>query len=170
MEISLKELEKQRRHAVRVRGEVPLPDVPREVRQVDALTPVESDLVAEWDEDVCRLHGDLHTVVTYQCSRCLEPFQSSLTAPFDESFTENARKADGEDIHHVPDDILVLDPYIEQAIHLALEYRPLCDEACKGLCPECGRNRNIDPCQCDTRRIDPRLEALRDLLSSTDSE
>lgn len=170
MEINLKLLEKQRAHPVHVQGEVELPDVPREVPEVDALSPVTSDLVAEWEEDVCHLHGDLRAVVTYQCSRCLEPFDAQLVAPFEEAFTENAAKADGEDIHHSSDGTVLLDPYIEQAVHLALDNRPLCDEACKGLCPVCGRNRNVEPCQCDTRRIDPRLEALRDLLSSPHSE
>ena len=29
--------------------------------------------------------------------------------------------------------------------------RFLCSEDCKGLCPECGCNRNLENCGCETR-------------------
>ena len=29
---------------------------------------------------------------------------------------------------------------------LAMPFNPLCDEACRGLCPLCGGNRNLVPC------------------------
>ena len=32
------------------------------------------------------------------------------------------------------------------------------------VCPVCGVNLNVQTCSCQTKRIDPRLEALRQLL------
>lgn len=46
---------------------------------------------------------------------------------------------------------------------LALPVKPLCGESCKGLCPECGANRNTDSCACSAPKGDPRLAALRGL-------
>ena len=37
-----------------------------------------------------------------------------------------------------------------------------CREDCKGLCPQCGIDRNTDTCNCE-KPIDPRLAALKGL-------
>ena len=50
---------------------------------------------------------------------------------------------------------------------LALPVKPLCDEACKGLCPVCGVNKNIESCACEAERGDPRLAPLRGLTIQT---
>ena len=46
---------------------------------------------------------------------------------------------------------------------LALPVKPLCTEACRGLCPVCGKNRNNEPCACSGEQGDPRLAILRGL-------
>jgi uncharacterized protein len=46
---------------------------------------------------------------------------------------------------------------------LALPTRPLCDEKCLGLCPQCGVNRNLADCTCTVETGDPRLSVLRGL-------
>ena len=45
---------------------------------------------------------------------------------------------------------------------LAVPFAPLCMETCKGLCPQCGIDRNTASCNCDPP-IDPRLAALKGL-------
>ncbi|MEO0184938.1 MAG: DUF177 domain-containing protein [candidate division WOR-3 bacterium] len=37
---------------------------------------------------------------------------------------------------------------IREAIILAIPSAPLCRNECKGLCPVCGRNLNIEKCNC----------------------
>ena len=44
--------------------------------------------------------------------------------------------------------------------------KPLCDEACKGLCPRCGANLNTTTCDCKPAWVDPRLKGLSDLLKN----
>ncbi len=46
---------------------------------------------------------------------------------------------------------------------LSLPMRPLCKEACKGLCTSCGINLNENSCACTQDEGDPRLAALRAL-------
>jgi uncharacterized protein len=41
--------------------------------------------------------------------------------------------------------------------------KPVCQKACKGLCEQCGANLNEDPCNCQPRSLDPRLEPLLEL-------
>jgi uncharacterized protein len=47
-----------------------------------------------------------------------------------------------------------------EQIYLALPLKPLCSEACLGLCPQCGQNRNRAACDCQREAIDPRLAPL----------
>ena len=47
---------------------------------------------------------------------------------------------------------------------------PLCDDACLGLCPSCGANRNEEPCHCGSKGRDPRWDALRALAIPDDPE
>lgn len=56
--------------------------------------------------------------------------------------------------------------YLWQQFLLALPAKPLCDPACKGLCPKCGANKNQDACQCQDDEGDPRLAVLRQLKRS----
>lgn len=55
-----------------------------------------------------------------------------------------------------------LEPLFREQFVLAIPYAPLCAETCKGLCPQCGIDRNTASCTCQPP-IDPRLAALKGL-------
>ena len=55
-----------------------------------------------------------------------------------------------------------LEPLFREQFVLAVPYAPLCREDCKGLCPQCGIDRNTGTCTCE-KPIDPRLAALKGL-------
>jgi uncharacterized protein len=40
----------------------------------------------------------------------------------------------------------------------------LCKEDCKGICPVCGKNRNLYDCGCDTVVLDPRMQQFQDVF------
>jgi uncharacterized protein len=42
---------------------------------------------------------------------------------------------------------------------------PLCRPDCQGLCPVCGKDRNVESCQCQTEWVDPRLSGLKALAN-----
>jgi uncharacterized protein len=46
---------------------------------------------------------------------------------------------------------------------LALPAKPLCKKDCRGLCPVCGANINLEPCSCADEAGDPRLRVLHGL-------
>jgi len=60
--------------------------------------------------------------------------------------------------------MLDLTEVVRQYLILYREQYPLCDEACAGLCPVCGKNLNEGPCGCQDAPQDPRWAALRELL------
>jgi uncharacterized protein len=55
-----------------------------------------------------------------------------------------------------------LEPLFREQFVLAIPFAPLCSETCKGLCPQCGIDRNLETCACEAP-IDPRLAALKGL-------
>ncbi|HPX18389.1 MAG TPA: DUF177 domain-containing protein, partial [Deltaproteobacteria bacterium] len=56
-----------------------------------------------------------------------------------------------------------LGDYIASELVLALPLRFICDEQCKGLCPECGANLDREECRCREKPADPRLQKLAEL-------
>jgi len=55
-----------------------------------------------------------------------------------------------------------LEPLIREQFVLAVPYAPLCREDCRGLCAQCGADKNVAPCACD-KPLDPRFAALQGL-------
>jgi uncharacterized protein len=63
----------------------------------------------------------------------------------------------------VEGDEVDLTEIIREQILLNLPEQVLCKEDCKGLCPQCGANRNLIDCDCGEDEIDPRWAALKNL-------
>lgn len=168
MHLSFRELRKAKQ-PVSSTENVSLPRIVQENAQVLDIGSVRCELVAEAVEHLCRAQGKVTAEVTYECSRCMEPFQSHLRTDVDERFTDDVSKQD-EDLHVVAGDEVDFDPYVEQAVNLALEFCPVCSDTCRGLCPVCGINLNEQTCNCETKPVDPRFAALEGLLSSDKSK
>ena len=58
---------------------------------------------------------------------------------------------------------LELDELMREVFLLEMDTKNLCSEDCKGLCPGCGVDLNVESCRCK-REIDPRLAKLAQLL------
>ena len=67
---------------------------------------------------------------------------------------------DEEEFLLLEDGKLDLSEVVCDQIVMEMPYRFLCREDCKGLCPKCGQDLNVERCSCDTREIDPRWAAL----------
>ncbi len=61
------------------------------------------------------------------------------------------------------DSIDLREPVME-SILLELPVKVLCSEECKGLCPICGADRNVEECSCSIHEVDPRMQQLKRLL------
>lgn len=119
-----------------------------------------------------RLTGRLDGTLECDCSRCLEPFAVPVEAVLDSLFLPAAENA-GEGEREVQEDDLGVSFYRDDQIDLgdvmreqfilALPMKPLCREACRGLCPVCGVNLNERDCGGHEGWTDPRFDALRQL-------
>jgi uncharacterized protein len=119
-----------------------------------------------------RVAGRLTGEIELTCSRCLEPFTMPVVADFDLRYVPRTENA-GEGEKEVEEDDLATAFYENDAIdlsHLVMEQfqlavpmKPLCVEACKGLCPQCGTNLNTGSCDCSQKWDDPRFAALKSM-------
>ena len=118
------------------------------------------------------LRGTVKVSVELQCTRCVEPLTMALEIPFEDVFvdaSEERIEKDLEvpvtdlDVELVAADELDLADIIREQILLNLPEQVLCKEDCKGLCPQCGANRNRQDCDCGDEDIDPRWAALKNL-------
>jgi len=113
--------------------------------------------------------GRLVSVVRLPCSRCLEPYEMEIVREFFlllvPEGTEEERSAEyAEDEEAVlfpcPDGRADLVQMAMEQVYLDLPLKPICREGCRGLCPTCGANRNVEDCRCPGEAVDPRLAPL----------
>jgi uncharacterized protein len=122
-------------------------------------------------EDI-RLVGDFSTQVTILCARCLEPVVNDVSGSFDLLYRPQGVDARGEEssisqaeteIGYYQGEGLQLEDAVKEQILLALPAKQVCKEQCKGLCPHCGGNLNVESCNCASAAPDPRWSALQDI-------
>src|SRR5688572_4439903 len=141
--------------------------------QFRVIAPVSLRFTVHKDKDRFRLVGTLSTVLELTCSRCVEPFQLPVDTTFDVRYlpqTDNAgeeREVEEDDLTDAfyRDDVIDLGQLMEEQFYLALPMKPLCRPDCKGLCPNCGTNLNVETCDCQVRWEDPRLAGLKALMN-----
>ncbi|HWX54605.1 MAG TPA: DUF177 domain-containing protein [Verrucomicrobiae bacterium] len=122
--------------------------------------------------DDIRLVGTFSTDVVVRCARCLEPVEQAVAEEFDllyrplgvDAKEDDASIGPGEtEIGYYQGEGLLLEDVLKEQLLLALPVKLLCRANCKGLCPHCGRNLNVENCDCASTVPDPRWAALGDL-------
>ncbi len=105
----------------------------------------------------------------HDCKRCLGPLDRPLE--LDLTFVWLAHDELGEDGEGDADTRVLapgtmeldLGEAVREEVVLAIPGFALCREECRGLCPQCGINRNEETCPCSFDEPDPRWDALRAL-------
>ena len=121
-----------------------------------------------------RFRGHLKACMVAACDRCLEPAVSDINSDFDlfyrpetkpdDHLHHDFRIDDGEvDLSFYSGDGLELTEVLREFVLLSIPMRIVCKADCKGICPVCGSNRNLNDCKCDTRTTDVRWAALKNL-------
>ena len=122
-------------------------------------------------EDI-RFVGKLSTEVQVRCARCLDPVDNVIAEKFDllyrpigvDARTEEVAISEAEtEIGFYQGDGMLLEDVLKEQVLLALPARQLCKADCKGFCPQCGKNLNMESCNCVSSMPDPRWGALEDI-------
>jgi uncharacterized protein len=119
-----------------------------------------------------RLVGEFSTRLQMHCARCLVPLERDVKGDFDLIYRPLGvdRKGNEVAIHEADTEIgyysgegLQLQDAVKEQVMLAMPFRAICSQECKGLCPQCGRNRNVEACACAPSAPDPRWDALKEI-------
>ena len=154
MELKLHEIEEGQS---RVEAEVPAKSVGIQAQDVELEGPIRVALSLDRRGDEIWIRGTLHAIALQQCSRCLVDFSQILELEFEvfcaklpSARTMSPKALDEEDggVHFHDGHVLSIDSEIREAVLLGLPMRPLCRDACAGLCPRCGEDRNLGSCRC----------------------
>ena len=142
-----------------------------ELKQTGPLTVAGSaELVNSLDE--IRVQGHLQGSLAGECDRCLEPIVVPLDCKFDLEYLPEPETVSGEEVELDPKeselafyqgDGLELADIVRERVLLSLPLQRVCSESCKGLCAQCGQNRNLKDCGCRSAQTDERWAALKSI-------
>ena len=116
--------------------------------------------------------GKVQTTLRLQCVRCLKEFSYPLSTtfeltlhPLEEASSEEETELGSEEMEasfFEGGEIHLSEIACEQ-IFLEIPYQPLCQQGCKGLCPVCGKDLNLSPCECVKEEWTSGFSALKNL-------
>src|SRR5687767_7400889 len=111
------------------------------------------------------IEGHVDTRAQVECDRCLQPVDVPVSTDFELEYIPGSDyEASGAaalteaelSVSVFDGEAIDVDEIVKEQIVLAVPTRMLCREECKGICPECGIDRNTGECKCITDDIDPR--------------
>jgi uncharacterized protein len=149
------------------------PDADDSTRPIILQEPIEVHFRLDHSGRDVRLQLGLTTVANLTCSRCVNSFpfpiavhtQFTFCRPPAGSQLKREMELEVDDLESgtFEGDEIDLSKMTYEQIVLSFPMKPLCHEGCKGLCPRCGADRNVESCECASTKSDPRWEALRRL-------
>jgi uncharacterized protein len=119
-----------------------------------------------------RIQGRYTVEMTAECDRCLGRATFPLNESFDLFYRPMAEIAHEEEvaidegeseIGFYEGEGVELEDILRERVLLALPMQRVCSQACRGICPVCGKNRNDGACDCQPDAKDDRWGALRKL-------
>ena len=119
------------------------------------------------------LYGTYSVEMETNCNTCLKPVSVKLDQEFDLNLINEESYAEPEgdveislgsaDVDFYRGQEIVLSEYFEDQLLLDLPFSIKCSQECKGICPNCGVNRNTESCRCPENYGNNPFSALGDL-------
>ena len=118
------------------------------------------------------VNGHIDTRAQVECDRCLKPVELPVNVDFTLEYISGSEYEASQTAALTEEEMSVsvfdggaidVDEIVKEQVLLAVPTRMLCREDCKGICPDCGIDRNTGECDCITNEIDPRWAALKKL-------
>jgi uncharacterized protein len=114
------------------------------------------------------VRGRIRAAAAVECRRCLRPVTAAVDEAVDLLFEPLAAEEEEElagEVYPLParGDDLDLSEAIREQLLLHLPGFALCDDACRGLCPQCGADLNQAACACVPEREPSPWDALKNI-------
>jgi uncharacterized protein len=145
-------------------------------RECAFLKPLNIGLRAFRIRELFEVQGTFRTSVRLPCSRCLKDFDTPLASDFELTYTKEIPGLmdvfEDEEIELRVEEIgmiyfkgeeINLQQGIQEQVVMTFPLQPLCDENCKGLCPNCGSDLNQGDCGCKREPSTNKFAALKNL-------
>ena len=129
--------------------EVPISDECIVSRNYKFLSPAKIKGVMRYKNEQLRILAKVKVDLLVQCDACGVEFQKKIEFDFDEFFVESFNSQSDED-YIMNQTCVELDKPIEDSFLLNLPTKIVCKKNCKGLCPICGKNKNLYDCDCES--------------------
>ncbi len=135
-------------------------------------SPLQVRLTVVREYDHIRVNGRVETTLRLNCARCLAEFQMEINSPFTIFYMRSAGLPQDEDVELAEEDMISatyegneidFSTEISEQIILAVPFKPLCKEDCRGLCPSCGAELNVTECACGQNHVNLKFTALKNL-------
>jgi len=127
--------------------------------------PLKVDAVAQLRGAEIHVRGHLGTKLEAICDRCLGPVVIPVERDFDLFYRPISTIARAEEVELPEDELEVgffsgdaieFDDVVTEQVILAVPMKLICKTDCRGLCPVCGSNLNVEKCCCpSTAEISP---------------
>lgn len=114
-----------------------------------------------------KIDVSIQTRAHYTCDRCLKEYEPEFTAQLSQVYkTGSDETSSDDDIKILPANAVEVDinPLLHEAIVLHHPIKMVCNAECKGICPGCGADLNVDACTCSAGKIDPRWAELKKFI------
>lgn len=115
---------------------LPADQIESELNEIKFKKPIEVEASVNKGINVITVDTVLKTETESICSRCLS------------SFTSEIGKKNRFNYEVSQQSVVDITEDIRQELLLAFPIKNLCRPDCKGLCPKCGKNLNLGPCNC----------------------
>jgi uncharacterized protein len=147
--------------------------------EIQFIAPLDIVLDVHPERDFVGVKGRLETTVRLNCSRCLESFDMPVRQRFTLRYSHNIpvdlHPSDAGGIELTAENIGLIfygegtidfRAAIQEQVVLAIPYKALCSEGCKGLCPGCGADLNNENCRCRSAQTVGPFSVLKNLKLS----
>ncbi len=115
--------------------------------QVEECGPASADLRIEGIAGGVLVRGGVKASMRLRCNRCLSEVLFEAAAPVLQAYGKELKEqAEGDVLPVSPDGEIDLAGVLRDELCLSVPLAPLCSEVCRGLCPTCGSDLNVDAC------------------------
>jgi uncharacterized protein len=132
--------------------------------------PVDILLILEDTGDVIKADFQIETKSRRICDRCARDFDMPLKINLRMRFIPSTSDYFTDDIDiksfHPDRPQVDIAEDVHDALLLAIPFKVLCKQDCKGICPGCGADLNEEECSCKAKPVDPRWSELEKLKNS----
>lgn len=135
------------------------------------IEPARADVLVRKVGEEIWIKGRISARLSIVCSRCLTPFEFPIDSKFylvymPEEMAEGKEELGEEDMDRMfySDRNIDLRSVILEQLNLTFPLKPLCSQACEGICAVCGELIHDGKCSCLVKELDPRFEKLRFLV------